>query len=150
MFLRLNCFTSSSTLCFRLLNWLSICFLSNRSSFLNSWWWSHTRMTVSFISLSIFSFVSCNVSLTLFISTRLSKSFVSMFSDISWTSRFIRSRMAWRWSSTFTKSSSITLNVLPIHEKSGTSFTSFTHFGNFGISDLTWSICWHIAFISSS
>ena len=141
MFFRLNCFTSSSTLCLSVLNWLSICFLSNLSSFLNSWWWSHTRMTVSFISLTIFSFVSCNVSLTLFISTRLSKSFVSIFSDISWTSRSILSQIDLILSSTFIKSSSITLNVLPIHEKSGTSFISFTHLGNFGISDLTWSIC---------
>ena len=34
------------------------------------------------------------------------------------------------------KSSSITLNCFPIHEKSGTSFTSFTHLGNTGIDSL--------------
>ena len=38
------------------------------------------------------------------------------------------------------KSSSITLNCLPIHEKSGTSFTSFTHLGNLGIDSLNSSI----------
>ena len=51
---------------------------------------------------------------------------------------------------TLIKSSSITLNVLPIQEKSGTSFTSLIHLGNLGIDAFTASIASQIAVISAS
>jgi hypothetical protein len=51
---------------------------------------------------------------------------------------------------TFIKSSSMTLKVFPIQEKSGTSFTSLTHLGNLGIWDFTASMASQIASISLS
>ena len=141
------CFSSFPLVSLSLLN---TCFFNLRSSSLNWVWCSYIFIAASFNSSYIFSFVSLRSSLTLLTSPLRSKSLVSRLSvrvSISKSNLVLRSPI---WSLTLTKSSSITLNVFPIHEKSGTSLTSLTHFGNLGIAALTSSIAPHIATISAS
>jgi len=98
----------------------------------------------------IFSFVSVKFSVNSFISVLDSKRFTSSSSDNCLTSSVILFLIESALSATLIKSSSITLNCFPIHEKSGTSFTSFTHLGNTGIDSFNRTISSFIDAISPS
>ena len=131
------CFSSFPLVSLSLLN---TCFFNFLSSSLNWVWWSHILIADSFISWYIFSFASFRFSFSSLISTLLSKSLVSRLSESAFISESNLVLRSFIWSPTLTKSSSITLKVFPIQEKSGTSLTSFTHFGKLGIESLTSSI----------
>ena len=150
IFLVLNSSTCSLTLFLSTSYFPNTNFFNFLSSSLNRSWCSQILIAVSFNSLYIFSFVSSTCSFNSSISTFFSKSLASKSSvrwSISWSNLSFRFFIL---SPTLIKSSSITLKVLPIHVKSGTSLTSLTHLGKTGISDLTLSIASHIASISVS
>ena len=153
--LTLLSFTSSRSFlifCFRELYSPNICFLSLRSSSLDSLWKFHilredalSSFQILFFSSSIFTLIFSPRSFTskeIFSeTTTFSKYFFSTSSVRRCKSESIFSRTLSTVLLIFVKSSSITLKVLPTQEKSGTSCTPLTHSGTVGIESFIPEIC---------